>query len=109
MHLPDPFLESDRVKAQQKFLSFKKIEAPLLLSRKPKFLPYFEPNESSHARKHVRARSHIHTHTRTHVYESSTAILPSYSGLGLLISFFPSVIRNINLYTDYSSFPCVLH
>jgi hypothetical protein len=113
MNLSDTFRESDRVEALQKFISLKKIEAPLLLSRKPTFLPYFEPNESSHARKHARSRTrpltHTYAHTRAYVYESSAAILASYPGLGSLISFFPSVIRNINIYTDYASLLYVLH
>jgi hypothetical protein len=58
---------------------------------------------------HASTHAHSHTLTRTHVCESLTAILPSYSGLGLLISFFPSVIGNVNLYTDYASLPWVLH
>jgi hypothetical protein len=98
-----PLWESDSAEVQQKCLSFKEIEAPFLLSCEPKFLPYFESKESSHARKHVRARSHTRTHTRTYVYEISTAILPSYSGLGLLIYFFPSVIRNIPYFPDHKA------
>lgn len=68
-----PLWESDSAEGQQKFVSFKKIEAPLLLSCKPKFLPYFESNESSHARKH--ARAHSHTYTRLWNFHCNVTIL----------------------------------
>ena len=86
----------------------------LYLLRKLKLHYYFHVNLNfchilSRMNPLMHVSTHAPTHTRTHVFEISTAMLPSYSSLGLLISFFPSVIRNINLYTDYASLQCVLH